>query len=339
MKKDRIIKLCMTICLILGISVMPINQLEVKANEIIATVQGTISSGTTSDLLRLSTPQGNMEIKLDSDTDASACKILLPGKKISVSVSRGSDSYLHAVKITSETQTSSTTLDASTTVTVKGTLSDKTKDDILYLNTSAGEMQIKLDSNTGMSGCSYLVAGNTYFISCARGSDAYMHAISISDTAGGAKGNSATGVTGTVGDSTKDNLLYLSTKEGEMQFVIDNETDTSKGMILTPGNTVTVSFYRGSDAYLHASAIVASKNNPSAVQLDTSSIVTVKGTVERESNENLLYLSTAQGKMELKLDVLFTLSNCKALVSGKKVAVTCVRGSDAYMHAINIAAE
>ena len=43
--------------------------------------------------------------------------------------------------------------------------------------------------------------------------------------------------------------------------------------------------------------------------------------------------------MELKLDVLFTLSNCKALVSGKKVAVTCVRGSDAYMHAINIAAE
>lgn len=87
MKKDRIIKLCMTICLILGISVMPINQLEVKANEIIATVQGTISSGTTSDLLRLSTPQGNMEIKLDSDTDASACKILLPGKKISVSVS------------------------------------------------------------------------------------------------------------------------------------------------------------------------------------------------------------------------------------------------------------
>ena len=124
-----------------------------------------------------------------------------------------------------------------------------------------------------------------------------------------------------------------------MQFVIDNDTDTSKGMILTPGNTVTVSFYRGSDAYLHASAIVASKNNPSAVQLDTSSIVTVKGTVERESNENLLYLSTAQGKMELKLDVLFTLSNCKALVSGKKVAVTCVRGSDAYMHAINIVAE
>ena len=61
MKKDRIIKLCMTICLIFGISIMPVNQLEIKANEIIATVQGTISSGTTSDLLRLSTPQGNME--------------------------------------------------------------------------------------------------------------------------------------------------------------------------------------------------------------------------------------------------------------------------------------
>ena len=97
MKKDRIIKLCMTICLILGISVMPINQLEVKANEIIATVQGTISSGTTSDLLRLSTPQGNMEIKLDSDTDASACKILLPGKKISVSGTLMSANLISAV--------------------------------------------------------------------------------------------------------------------------------------------------------------------------------------------------------------------------------------------------
>ena len=154
MKKDRIIKLCMTICLILGISVMPINQLEVKANEIIATVQGTISSGTTSDLLRLSTPQGNMEIKLDSDTDASACKILLPGKKISVSVSRGSDSYLHAVKITSETQTSSTTLDASTTVTVKGTLSDKTKDDILYLN----KQQIHIERFGNIGFCAHFVS-------------------------------------------------------------------------------------------------------------------------------------------------------------------------------------
>ena len=68
---------------------------------------------------------------------------------------------------------------------------------------------------------------------CARGSDAYMHAISISVIPQEErKGNSATGVTGTVGDSTKDNLLYLSTKEGEMQFVIDNDTDTSKGMIL-----------------------------------------------------------------------------------------------------------
>ena len=74
-----------------------------------------------------------MEIKLDSGTDTSACKILLPGKEVSVSVSRGSDAYLHAVKITTDRPTSTATLDSSTTVTVSGTIGDKTTEE-LYLS-------------------------------------------------------------------------------------------------------------------------------------------------------------------------------------------------------------
>ncbi len=40
--------------------------------------------------------------------------------------------------------------------------------------------------------------------------------------------------------------------------------------------------------------------------------------------------------MELKLDSVSSVNNCKVLVSGKKVTVTCARGNDAYMHAISI---
>lgn len=339
MKKCGIAKLCLTICLMLGLIITPVNRLEVQADEIIATVYGTILSGTTSELLRLSTKQGNMEIKLDSTTDTSACKILLPGKKISVSVSRGSDAYLHAVKITTDAPVSNASIDSSTTVTVTGTIGDKTTDELIYFKTKQGNMEIKLDTTTSLNGVSFLVLGETYQITCARGSDAYMHAITISDTSSttNSPNNSAyMSVSGTVGSNTKDNLLYLSTKEGEMQFVIDYNADTSKGMVLTPGRKLTVYFYRGTDAYLHATILTGEKNDPSSVTMDSSSAVTVTGTVESRSDENMLYLNTPQGSMELKLDAVKNLNNCKVLISGKKISVNCMRGSDAYLHAIDI---
>ena len=102
-------------------------------------------------------------------------------------------------------------------------------------------------------------------------------------------------VSGTVASSTKENLLYLSTKDGEMQFVIDRNTDSRNGMVLTPGNKMTVSFYHGSDAYLHATSIVGTKDGSSSVKLDTDSVATVSGTVDDKSNQNILYLDTVHG--------------------------------------------
>lgn len=127
MKKNRMIKLCMAVCLALAMVFVPTGQMAVQAAEVIATVEGTIMSGTTSDILKLSTKEGNMEIKLDSTTDTSECKILLPGNKISVSVAHGSDEYLHAVKIGGNSQIPSITYDSSTTATVTGTIGEKTK--------------------------------------------------------------------------------------------------------------------------------------------------------------------------------------------------------------------
>lgn len=350
MKNCRIVKACMVVCLVLGLLIVAGNPLTVRAEEAV-TVQGTVQSGTTSELLLLSTDGGRMEIKLDSGTDTSACKILLPGTKISVSVVHGSDEYLHATKITTDTPTVSLTIDTSAATTVTGTINDKTKGDVLYFNTPQGEMQIKLDTTTNMSGCSVLVVGKSYSIVCARGSDAYMHAISISDSTSAGTGTVDTSitpapaaavtaktmsVTGTVSDKTKENLLYLSTSDGEMQIVIDNNTDSRNGLVLTSGRKLTVSVYNGSDAYLHAASIAGAKDSVFAAQIDTTTKAEVSGTVGSKSTENVLFLKTPQGEMELKLDALSSVVGCKVFVTGKKLTVTCARGSDAYMHALDI---
>lgn len=342
MKSVKTARICMAIWLVLGMAFLPNNLLNVQASEVIATVQGTVLSGTTLDLLKLSTKEGKMEIKIDSDTDVSECKILLPDTEISVSVSHESDGYLHAVKISTSKETNTIMLDSSTNATVTGTLNENTKGDILYLDTPQGEMQIKLDTTTSMNNCNILVVGEEYSIVCARGSDAYMHAISISDksisASTGSSHAASMSVTGTVGKSTKESLLYLSTKDGEMQFVIDSDADTRKGMVLVPGNKITVAFYHGSDAYLHAVTIVGEKESSDA-KVDTSSLSTVSGTVGSKSTENILFLETKQGTMELKLDAVNSLNKCKVLISGQKLSVTCAYGSDAYMHAIDITAE
>lgn len=358
MKKNRMRTIGMSICLVLGMMI-PSNRLTVQAEEVIATVQGKVMEGTTSELLKLSTQEGKMEIKLDSGTDTSECKILLPDNTVGVSVSHGSDGYLHAVKISTKSQTPTVTLDSST-ATVTGTIGKKTKGDILYLETDAGEMEIKLDSTTNMSGCSVLVADKYYSITCARGSDAYMHAVSISDavkqtTSSSTSNTSGTytgltpapadpsgvktasgSVTGTVDEKTTESLLYLSTNEGEMQFVIEGNSDTRMGMMLMKGRKLAVSFYHGSDGYLHAVSLVGTKNVSLPANIDTSSTSTVTGTVNSKSSEDMLYLDTKYGLMELKMDGVQSVSNCKVLVSGMKLTVSCARGSDAYMHVISI---
>jgi len=364
-KRNRVIlRICMTICLALGLMAAPKSGLTAQAAEIIATVQGKVLSDTTSDLLYLSTNEGVMQIKLDSGTDTSGCKVMLPDTEISVSVSHGSDGYLHAVKVSGERRSTGVTLDSATTATVSGTLGGKTSGDVLYIKTAQGDMEIKFDPTTDVSGCSLLIVGRSYYITCARGSDAYMHATSISDTAGGAStttsssgstttsvdtsitpapsgnaGAATATVTGEVKSQTTEKLLYLSTNYGEMQFAIDSSTDSRNGMVLAPGNKLTVSFYHGSDGYLHAVTITGTKKNSSSATIDTSSPATVSGTVGDASSEDILFLDTPQGMMELKLDGLRSVSGCKVFVSGKKLTVVCAYGSDAYMHALDITAQ
>ena len=88
MRRCGMTKLWVTICLIFVMIMAPGNGLEAQAVEILATVQGTVLSGTNAGLLKLSTKEGYMEIKIDSGTDTSACKVLLPDSRVSVSVGK-----------------------------------------------------------------------------------------------------------------------------------------------------------------------------------------------------------------------------------------------------------
>lgn len=358
MNKRKTANLCLALCLALGVTLIPANRLTAQAGEVIATVTGTVRKGTTSDLLLLATPEGNMEIKIDSGTDTSGCKMLLPDRKISVSVSHESDGYLHAVRITNNGQASVATVDSSNTAVVTGTISEKSKDDILFFNTSGGEMELKLDSTTDMSGCKVLVAGKTYSITCARGSDAYMHALSISDASGGVSSSSSGGVamsnmtpspdgtvdvsttwvSGTVDKKTTSDRLFLSTDGGVMEIALDSKTDSRSGIMAVPGRKMAVSVYRGNDACMHASSIVGAKSSVIPTNIATSSTATVTGTVGSKSTENILFLDTPNGEMELKLDAVNSQIGYKILVKGQKVSVTCARGDDAYMHALSITA-
>lgn len=345
MKKHRIVQWCMALCMALGLLILPVARMDAQAAEVIATVRGTVMKGTTSQLMYLDTSSGKMEVKIDGSTDTSGCKFLLPGKVISVSLSHGSDGYLHAVKMTADAQDSSVTLDTSSVSTVTGTLSDKTKNDVLCLDTQYGLMELKYDDSLDMSGCSIMVLGQNYTVKCVRGSDAYMHAISISDASSysgsttsyvPSNSNSSNSVTGSVSSDTTPDILYLSTSDGVMQFKIDSDADTSRGMVHTKGNKLTVYFYHGSDGYLHATGIVGEKESSSDVSVDSSNTSTVSGQVMKKSTENILWLDTRYGEMELKMDKINGGNNGKVVVRDMWVSVTCARGSDAYMHALSI---
>ena len=66
--------------------------------------------------------------------------------------------------------------------TYTGTVSDKTVADKLYLATSGGVVEIKLDSNTELVNAKFLLPGNSITANCYVGSDEYWHASKLTGT-------------------------------------------------------------------------------------------------------------------------------------------------------------
>lgn len=304
------------------------------------TVNGTVDSGTTSSFLYLNTAQGQMVIAIDSDTDLSGCKMLLPEKEVTVECHHGTDAYLHASKI----YEAKAIVDSDNSTTVKGTVTSKTTDEVIFLATSTGTMQIKVDTTTDMTSCHVITVGQTLYITTARGSDAYMHAISIRDGAPGSAGSDTAtinGVTmpnlsGTVDSRTTSSTLYFSTSGGTMLIKYDSNTEYTGCLTLIPGQSITVACYCGSDAYMHAARIVNNEVANYSAGGSYSSTSTFTGKVLSSTTLNTLYLSTNGGTVQIKLDTSTTLSKLPIIV-GETVTVTCGNGSDAVWHATNIA--
>jgi uncharacterized protein YdeI (BOF family) len=313
------------------------------------TYSGTVSEKTTAEILYLSTSGGTVQIKIDGNTEFSNAKFLLPGNSITANCYIGGDEYWHATKLTGNSSAGRVSVDQSTKATVKGRVAKGTSEELLYLVVDNGTMQIKLDGDTDLDGCRFLIVGKTVSVSCARGSDAYMHALSISDTGSSSSTSSSAGssvgtasgnsVTGTVEKGTTSSILYLETAGGTMQFVLDLATDASECRTLIPGQSVTVTFYRGSDAWNHSSKMV---NNTAKASAETSlggDKVTVTGKVTGETKEDTLFLDTDGGTMQIRLDASTNFSRCPVLLIDKKVEVTCAHGSDEYLHAVSIIAK
>ncbi|MCR4597118.1 MAG: hypothetical protein K5673_10080 [Lachnospiraceae bacterium] len=316
-----------------------------------ATFSGTISDKTTGDILYLVTSGGTMEIKIDSTTDLSTSKFLLPGNKVTCVCSVGSDEYWHASRISGSSSVGSSAVDTSKTYTVTGTVGKGSNEGILFLKMSDGTMELKLDTTTDVSGVRAFVLGKSLKVVCARGSDAYMHAISITDNSTAsavttaASGDQSSGVTaissaysvtGTVDKATTASTLYLSTKDGMYQMKIDSGLNNAACHALIPGQSVTAGFYRGSDEWLHTNVLVNNTSKLSSTTTLDAAQLTVSGSIGGSTTESTLYLVTSGGTMQIRMDGTTNFAGCPILIKGKNVQVVCQRGADEYYHAVSI---
>ncbi len=202
-------------------------------------------------MIYFNTSSGQMQIKIDDKTDASQCRLVKSGLSAKVYYYRGSDAYLHAAKIVADSSTDAWKASVSTanTLTVSGTVGSSSTPDVLYLSTSSGLMQIRMDSTVSIT-TRVVTPGQKVTAVIGYGSDAYWHAVSISAEKGtvpsATMNDSTTQVTvngttlpvvsGTAASNSTSSLLYLNTKSGQMKIKLDASTDGSEARTIVTGN-------------------------------------------------------------------------------------------------------
>ncbi len=243
--------------------------------------------------------------------------------------------------------------------TFSGTVSDKTTADVLYLVTSGGTMQFKLDATTDLSTAKFLLPGYDVTVTGSVGGDEYWHAGKVTGTAVAGAANLDSRqylVRGRIEKGTNEEMLYLDTSDGTMEIKIDPNTDVSGVRLFVIGRSLEVTCSRGTDAYMHAVTIkdataqsAAASTTPATAQAATAekqatvtapaadaaqaaqSTTTVMGTVEKATTPSVLCLNTSGGKMQFKIDSGAT-SDCRALIPGQTITAAYYRGADEWNH-------
>lgn len=306
-------------------------------------VTGTIKSGSTSSLIKLDCDGAEMKIKIDENTDLSGCKVMLAGTKVEAAVYVGNDKYLHATKITATSGTA-TAATSGATVIISGNIKDGTTSNLIKLSTILGDFDIRFDSGTDITECSFIAVGRNIVVTCVKDNAGKLYATKISNgvntatTSSSNTSTTTTNISGKIASNSNTSVLYVSNSSGTMTIKLDSDTDTSKGVVLATDSTVTVSVYTGSDGSLHAQKVVQSRS-ANSYKADTTKLYKISGTVAEGSTTDLIKFDMGDGSiMNLKLDDSTTASNGLILTKGTKITVTCGRGADAYMHAAKIEA-
>ncbi|MBO4900474.1 MAG: hypothetical protein J5509_09295 [Lachnospiraceae bacterium] len=237
-------------------------------------VTGTIAKGTNEGNLVLKLSDGTLQIKIDPTTDCSGVRMFILGRQLQVIAAKGTDGSLHAQSI-SDTSSSAYTVitsvngfqgsgqSASTPTSVAvGKVDSATTASTLVLNTTGGQMQVKIDSNVDLSQGHVLMPETVVSVEYYKGTDNYLHTgLIVNSSAKQAApttldGNSVT-VSGTVGEGSSESTIYLQTSGGTMQIRLDTATDYTNCPLLLKGKSVTMAIQRGADEYYHAISVAA----------------------------------------------------------------------------------
>ncbi len=277
------------------------------------TFTGNISDQTNPAILYLDTNGGTVQIKLDTTTDMSGAKFLVPGKTVTASCFMGGDSYWHAKTITGKSSVGAIDPDAKQS-TVVGVVAKNTSESMLYLKLTEGTMELKLDTTTDVSGIKSIIIGKTVKCVVARGSDAYMHAISISDTTESAN----------LTQTTKTDTASAGTTQttGALPTEINPQNATQAQNALAAFVQSQQGGTQQTDAQTQAAP----------AQAAAPQTTDVTGTVDKQTTSSVLFLNTSGGVMQIKIDSGAT-DSCHALITGQTVTASYYRGDDEYNHA------
>lgn len=228
-------------------------------------------------------------------------------------------------------------------MTFTGKIDDRTTAEKLYLSTSGGTVEIKIDDSTDNSEAKFFFPGTKITVNCSTGSDGYWHATSIKSEVkpGKAEVNSAktTNLKGKIAKGTTKELIYLKTNDGTMEIKLDPDTDLSGVKCIMVGREVEIVGATGSDAYWHALSVKDKTTNA----LSSANVAKygsgVRGTVTDQTTTNKLVIKTSEGKMEFIVDSNTDASEGRVLFPNQSVTVYFYRGDDAWNHVSKVVNE
>lgn len=142
-------------------------------------------------------------------------------------------------------------------------------------------------------------------------------------------------VTGVIKEGSTADLIKLTVDGEEMRVKIDDNTDLTNCKLILTGSKVKVTVYTGNDKYLHASRMELVNGSIQTAAANQTAIIS--GYVKEGTTSSVLKINSVLGDFNIKIDNGTDLSECRYLVAGKNIIVTCAKDSSGSLYATKIA--